>query len=48
MKCVNVPVISGATGLVTEGSKTDLEATAADRSIDPLQQTAVTYLERNR
>jgi hypothetical protein len=36
-----IPVISGVTGLVTEGSKIDLEATAADRSIDPLHQTAV-------
>jgi hypothetical protein len=41
MKCVIIPVISGVTGLVTEGSKSDLEAIAADRSIDPLQQTAV-------
>jgi hypothetical protein len=41
MKCVIVPVITGVTELVTENLKKDLEAIAADRSIGPLQQTAV-------
>jgi hypothetical protein len=40
IKCVNVPAITGVTGLVTEGLKKNFEAIAADRSIDPLQQTA--------
>jgi hypothetical protein len=41
MKCMIIPVIIGATGLVTKGLKKDLEAKPGDRSIDSLQKTAV-------
>ena len=36
-----IPVITGATGLVTKGLKKDLEAVPVDRSIDSPQKTAV-------
>ena len=41
MKCVIVPAITGATGLVTKGLKKELEAMPADHSIDSLHKTAV-------
>jgi hypothetical protein len=41
MKCVIIPVIIGATGRVTKGLKTNLEAIPATHSIDSLQKTAV-------
>jgi hypothetical protein len=41
MKCMIIPVIIRATGLVTKGLKKDLEAVAGDRSIDSQQKTAV-------
>ena len=41
VKCMIIPVITGATGLVTKGLKKDLEAVPVDRSIDSPQKTAV-------
>ena len=41
MKCVILPVINGATGLVTKGLKKELEAIPGDHTIDSLQKTAV-------
>jgi hypothetical protein len=41
MKCVIIPVIIGATGIVTEGLKTNLEAIPGKHSTDSLQKTAV-------
>ena len=38
---VIIPVIIGATGLVTKGVKKDLEAIPGDRSIDSQQKTAI-------
>jgi hypothetical protein len=39
MKCVVVPVITGAAGMVTEGVKKHLEAVPGKHSIDPLQNS---------
>ena len=41
MKWFIIPVIIGATGIVTKGVKKNLEAIAAKHSIDSLQKTAV-------
>ena len=41
MKCKIVPVITGATEIVTRGSEKNLEAILGKYSIDSLQQTAV-------
>jgi hypothetical protein len=41
MKCMFVPVIFGATGIVTKGLKKNLEAIPGKHSIDSLQKTAV-------
>jgi hypothetical protein len=41
MKYVVIPVITGATGVVTEGLKKSLEAMPGERSIDSLHKTAV-------
>ena len=41
VKCVIIPVISGATGVVTKDLKKSIEATTAKHSVDSLQQTAV-------
>jgi hypothetical protein len=41
MKCVIIPVIIGATGIVTKGLKENLEAIPGKHSTDPLQKTAV-------
>jgi hypothetical protein len=38
MKCVIIPVIIGATGIVTKGLKKNLEATPRKHSIDSLQK----------
>jgi hypothetical protein len=38
IKCVIMPVITGATGTVTEGLKKDLEAIPGERAIDSLQK----------
>ena len=40
MKCMIIPVIIGATGMVTKGVKKDLEVITGIHSVDP-QQTAV-------
>ena len=36
-----IPVITGATGIVTEGLKKNLEAMPGENSIDSLQKAAV-------
>jgi hypothetical protein len=41
MKCFVIPVIIGATGIVTEGLKKYLETMPGKHSIDSLQKTAV-------
>jgi hypothetical protein len=41
MKCFVIPVITGATGIVTKGIKKYLERIPGKRSIDSLQKTAV-------
>jgi hypothetical protein len=41
MKCMIVSVITGATGIVTEGLKTGLEAIPGKHSTDSPQKTAV-------
>jgi hypothetical protein len=41
MKCIITPVITGVTGMVTKGSKKNLEATPGKHSTDSLQKTAV-------
>jgi hypothetical protein len=41
MKCMIIPVIIGATGMVTKGLKKHLEAIPGTHSIDSLKQTAV-------
>jgi hypothetical protein len=38
MKCMMLPVITGATGIVTVGFKKNLEAIAGKHSIDSLQK----------
>jgi hypothetical protein len=41
MKCMIIPVVIGATGIVTRGLRKNLEATAGKHSMDPLQKTAI-------
>jgi hypothetical protein len=41
MKCFVIPVITGATGIVTRGLKKYLEKITGKHSIDSLQKTAV-------
>ena len=41
LKCKIVPVIIGATGIVTNGSRKNVEAVSGKRSVDSLQKTAV-------
>jgi hypothetical protein len=41
LKCTIVPVINGATGIVTKSLRKNLEAIPVKHSIDSLQQTAV-------
>jgi hypothetical protein len=41
MKCFVIPVIIGATGIVTSGLKKYLETIPGKHSIDSLQKTAV-------
>jgi hypothetical protein len=41
MKCVVIPVIIGATGMVTKGLKETLEAIPVKHSTYSLQKTAV-------
>jgi hypothetical protein len=41
MKCVNIPVVTGATGIVTKALEKHLEAVPRKHSVDSLQQTAV-------
>jgi hypothetical protein len=41
LKCTILPVILGATGIVTKGLRKNLEAIPGKHSIDSLQQTAV-------
>ena len=41
LKCTVVPVIIGATGIVTRGLKKNVEAVLAKHSIDSLQKTAI-------
>ena len=40
LKCTNVPVINGATGIVTRILKKNLETIPGKNSIDSLQKTA--------
>jgi hypothetical protein len=41
LKCAIVPVIIGATGIVTKGLKKNLETIPGNHSIDSLQETAI-------
>jgi hypothetical protein len=41
MKCVNIPVVTGATGIVTKALDKHLEAITGKHAVDSLQQTAV-------
>ena len=41
MKCRVVPVIIGATGIVTRSLRKNFEAVAGKHSIDSLQKTAI-------
>jgi len=44
MKCMAIPVIIGATGIVIEGLRKNLEALLGKHSADSLQQTATCIL----
>jgi hypothetical protein len=41
MKCMSIPVVAGATGMVTKGLKKNLEAISGKHSIDALQTTDI-------
>ena len=41
MKCTIIPVIIGATGIVTRSLRINLETVPGKHSIDPLQKTAI-------
>jgi hypothetical protein len=41
MKCMLIPIVNGATGIVTEGLKKNVEAIPGKHSVDPLQKTAI-------
>jgi hypothetical protein len=41
MKCMIIPAVMGATGIVTTGLKKHLEYIEGKHAADPLQQTAV-------
>jgi hypothetical protein len=41
LKCMIIPVINGASGIVTRSLRKNLEATPGKHSIDSLQKTAV-------
>ena len=41
LKCTIIPVITGATGIVTRSSRKNLEAVPGKHSIDSLQKTAI-------
>jgi hypothetical protein len=41
MKCMIIPVITGATGMVTKGLKTNLEVIPVKHSTDSLHKRAV-------
>jgi hypothetical protein len=41
MKCMIIPVVIGATGIVTKGLKKNLEVMPGKHSIDSLQKTAI-------
>jgi len=50
LKCTIVPVIIGATGIVTRSFRKNLEAVPGRHSIDSLQKTAILvtlYIIRN-
>ena len=41
LKCTNIPVITGATGIITRSLRKNLEAVPGKHSIDSLQKTAI-------
>ena len=41
LKCTIIPVITGATGIVTRSLRKNLEAVPRKNSIDSLQKTAI-------
>jgi hypothetical protein len=41
MKCMIIPMVVGATGIVTRGLRKNLEAITGKHSIDSLQKTAI-------
>ena len=43
LKCTIIPVITGATGIVTRSSRKNLEAVPGKHSIDALQKTAILW-----
>jgi hypothetical protein len=41
LKCTIIPIITGATGIVTRSLRKNLEAVLGKRSIDTLQKTVI-------
>jgi hypothetical protein len=41
MKCMSIPVVTGATGIVTKGLKKNLEAIPGKYSTDSLQKRVI-------
>jgi len=41
LKCTNIPLVIGATGIVTRSLRKNLEAVPGRHSIDSLQKTAI-------
>jgi hypothetical protein len=41
MRCVIIPVVIGATGVVTKGVKNNVEAIPGKHSVDPIKKTSV-------
>ena len=41
LKCTTIPLVTGATGIVTRSLRKNLEAVPGKHSIDSLQKTAI-------
>ena len=48
LKCAIIPVITGATGIVTRNLRKNLEDIPGKYSTDSLQKTAIQYLEHHK
>jgi hypothetical protein len=46
LKCTIIPIVTGATGIVTRSLKNSLEAVPGKHSIDSLQKTAISHIIR--